>query len=188
MTSLVTTITSHSGAPVRRLLVSTRCVLPWFRGLPVMATAVQFGACASSPSNPPVTKAPWRSSTSTPACWRTGSSARSSCTAPTAGWCPSWPPATTCRRLLPLVRARAGERRQHAPQRSRRGRLHRRARADRGAADRGGARPQPRLRLGGAGARRAPPRGAPAGAAARARAAAVSRTWRCWSPAATRCL
>ena len=30
------------------------------------------------------------------ACWRTSFSARSTCTAPTAGWCRSWPPATMC--------------------------------------------------------------------------------------------
>ena len=52
--------------------------------------------CAYSPSNPPAMKAPPRCWTSAPGCCRTSSTARSSCTAPTAGWCRSSPRAITC--------------------------------------------------------------------------------------------
>ncbi len=37
-----------------------------------------------------------RSTTTRPGCWRTSSTARSTCTGCTAGWCPSWPRAITC--------------------------------------------------------------------------------------------
>ncbi len=41
-------------------------------------------------------------------CGPTPCTARSTCTRPTAGWCPSWPPATTCAGCVPLDPPGAG--------------------------------------------------------------------------------
>jgi hypothetical protein len=132
-----------------------------------------MGGCVFSPSNPPVTKARWPSWIPRPGCWRTRSSARSTCTGSMGAWCRSWPRAITSSAAAAHGRtdARAGGHDFGGP--VRRG-VHRRSRPDRGAADGRGAGPLAGLCLGHPGGRCAPSGRASARAAARGRATAAA--------------
>ena len=124
--------------------------------------------------NPPAMRARQRSWTMSGAYWPTRFSARSSCTGFSAGWCRSWHPAITSAGCCPLVHSVTGEGRR--PSRaSSRGGVHGRSRLDRRFAHRSGAWRAASLTRG-----KMPALGVhhleapPAGAATRARPAAVS--------------
>ena len=100
-------------------------------------------------------------------------------------WCRSSPRAITCGASCRWC-ARALAAPASGAARHRRGGLHRRSRADRGAPHRRGARPQPRLRLAGAGASACTTSRDTCWRRCWSPSRRPFRTWRCWSPAATR--